>query len=167
MNGRAAVSDRHHGLKRLSVSCEPSNPLLDPILPDRLRAMADDLERLAVVTRGILEGVAPPPLRASLGAAHAYARELEARAAGFLAWVDSPDFPAIAAQQRDRFRTAGGRLMTSARRLGVATERRRVDELIERADEAMQQAGVLFRRAHEGVLRDAQVQTEAMVRDGQ
>jgi hypothetical protein len=92
--------------------------------------------------------------------------ELEARAVGFLAWVDSPEFPTIAAQQRDRFRTAGNRLVTSARRLGVATERRRVDELIERAGEAMQQAGVLFRRAHEGVLRDAQVQMEALVRGG-
>jgi hypothetical protein len=129
--------------------------------------MADDLERLAVVTRGILENLTLPPLGSSLGAAHAYARELEARAAGFLAWVDSPEFPAIAAQQRDRFRTAGDRLMTSGRRLGVATERRRVDELVERAGEAMQQAGVLFRRAHEGVLRDAQVQVDATVRDGQ
>jgi hypothetical protein len=84
------VPDQRRDLRRLSASSEPSttmaNPLLDPILPDRLHAMADDLERLAVVTRGILRGVAPPPLGSSLGAAHAYPHELEARAAGFLAW---------------------------------------------------------------------------------
>jgi hypothetical protein len=63
--------------------------------------------------------------------------------AGFLVWVDSPEFPAIAAQQRDRFRTARDRLITSARRLGGATERCRVDELIERASEAMQQEAMV------------------------
>jgi len=85
-----------------------------------------------------VDGLMPLPSGSPLVAAHAYATELEERAAGFLTWVDSPSFLAIAAEQRDRFRTAGGRLLTSAHRLAAATEWRRVDELIERAGEAMQ-----------------------------
>jgi hypothetical protein len=137
--------------------------LLDPDLPDRLRAMARDLETLAGRTRGLLEGLRPPPAGSPLAVAHTYATTLQARAADFLAWVDSPDFPPIAVRRRHQFRTAAGRLLTSGRRLAAATERRRVDELIERAAEAMQQAGVQFVRASAEVMRDVQQQFDAAV----
>ena len=145
---------------------ETPNPLLDPTLPDRLRDMAGDLEELARRTRALAEALPPPPLGVSLSVAHAYATELEEQSAAFLAWVDSTSFPAVAVGQRDRFRTAAGRLLTSARRLGAATERRRVDELIERAGEAMQQAGGLFAKANAAVMRDLQAQIEAMTGRG-
>ncbi|MDB5068045.1 MAG: hypothetical protein JWM18_4479 [Chloroflexi bacterium] len=135
--------------------------ILDPELPDRLRAMAGDLEKLAGRTRRLLEGLRPPPTGSPLAVAHAYAITLQARAADFLAWVDSPAFPPIAARRRDQFRTAAGRLLTSGRRLAAATERRRVDELIERAAEAMQQADEQFLRASAGVMRDVQQQVGA------
>ena len=136
--------------------------LLDRDLPDRLRAMAAGLEDLGRRTRSLAEALPPPPLGVPLSMAHAYATELEERSAAFLAWVDSASFPSVAAGQRDRFRTAAGRLLTSARRLGAATERRRVDELIERAGEAMQQAGALFAKANAAVMRDLQAQVEAI-----
>jgi hypothetical protein len=123
--------------------------------------MADDLDELARRTRALVEDLLPPPSGSPLDAAHTYATELEERAAAFIAWVDSSSFPAVAVTQRDRFRTAAGRLLTSSRRLGAATESRRIDELIERAGEAMQQAGTLFTRAHVAVLRDLQAQIEA------
>jgi hypothetical protein len=145
---------------------ETLDPLVDPGLPDRLRHMAGELEELARHTRALVDGLMPPPSRSPLGAAHAYATELQERSAVFLAWVDSATFPAVAAGQRDRFRTAAGRLLTSARRLSAATERRRVDELIERAGEAMQQAGALFARANAAVMRDLQAQVEAIGRGG-
>jgi hypothetical protein len=120
--------------------------------------MAGELEELARGTRALVEGLMPPPSGSPLEAAHAYATELEERAAAFLAWVDSASFPSVAVGQRDRFRTAAGRLLISARRLAAATERRRVDELIERAGEAMQQAGALFAKANAAVMRDLQVE---------
>ena len=135
--------------------------LHDPDLPDRLRAIAGDLEELGGRTRGLLEGLRPPPSGSPLAVAHAYATSLQERAAAFLAWVDSPDFPLVAAQRRDQFRTATGRLLTSGRRLAAATESRRVDELIERAGEAMQQATEQFLRANAGVMRDVQQQFDA------
>ena len=74
-----------------------------------------------------------------------------------------PAFPPIAAPRRDQFRTAAGRLLTSGRSLAAATERRRVDELIERAAEAMQQADEQFLRASAGVMRDVQQQFDAAI----
>jgi hypothetical protein len=137
--------------------------LHDPDLPDRLCAMAGDLEELAGRTRRLLEGLLPPPSGSPLTVAHAYATSLQERAAAFLAWVESPDFPPVAARRRDQFRTATGRLLTSGRRLAAATERRRVDELIERAGEAMQQANEQFVRATDGVMRDVQQEIDAVV----
>jgi len=77
--------------------------------------------------------------------------------------VDSADFPAVAVQRRDQFRTAAGRLLTCGRRLAAATESRRVDELVERAGEAMQQAAEQFLRANASVMRDAQRQFDALI----
>ena len=142
------------------------NPLLDRSLPDRLRQIAGEFEELARRTRALAEALPPPPLGVPLSVAHAYATELEERAGAFIAWVDSPGFPDIAAGQRDRFRTAAARLATCGRRLGAATERRRVDELIERADEAMQQSGVLFAKANAAVMRDVQAQVQAITGRG-
>jgi hypothetical protein len=126
--------------------------------------MAGDLEELARRARAIVAGLMLPELGSPLEMAHTYARALEDRALAFLDWVDSSSFPAIAVPHRDRFRTAAGRLQTSGRRLAAATERRRVDELIERAAEAMQQADVLLRRAVDAVMRDVQGQLDAVAR---
>jgi hypothetical protein len=73
--------------------------------------MARDLEKLAERTRGLLGGLLPPPAGSPLAVAHAYATTLQARAADFLAWVDSPAFPAIAARRRDLFKTAVGKML--------------------------------------------------------
>lgn len=125
--------------------------------------MAADLEQLAHRTRTLAKALPPPPFGVPLAVAHAYATDVEEQASAFIAWVDSASFPAVAAGERDRFRTAAGRLVTAARRLGgAATERRRVDELIERAGEAFQQAGALFAKANAAVMRDLQAQVEAI-----
>jgi len=159
-----------HGSPRYADDPPSGNEVLATVdllhdynLPDRLRAMAGDLEELAGRTRRLLEGLLRPPSGSPLTVAHAYAISLQDRALDFLSWVDSQDFPPVAMQRRDQFRTAAGRLLTSGRRLAAATERRRVDELIERAGEAMQQAAEQFLRANTGVMRDVQRQFDAAV----
>jgi hypothetical protein len=159
----AAAISGHPPLRCENEVLNTVDALHDPDLPDRLRAMAGDLEEMAGRTRGLLEGLIPPPSGSPLTVAYAYATSLQERAAAFLAWVDSADFPPVAVRKRDQSRTATGRLLTSGRRLAAATVHRRVDELIERAGEAMQQATEQFLRANAGVMRDVQQQFDAAV----
>jgi hypothetical protein len=123
-------------------------------LPAELRGISVDLDAMGKHVSQLSSDLELPGAGSPLAAVHAFATELDRRAGAFLTWVESPAFPATGCSHRAEFRAGAEHLVATARRLAVATERRRVDELIERATETLGQASQWLNRAVEGVLRD-------------
>jgi hypothetical protein len=136
--------------------------LLDPALPTVLRGLAADLDAVGSHVGDLCSDLDTPTPGSPLAAAHTFARELARRAATFLEWVESPGFPDIARARHAEFRAGAERLVVAARRVSAATEQRRVDELIERATEALDQASRSLDAATQGTLRDVTAQLQAL-----
>jgi hypothetical protein len=136
--------------------------LLDRTLPAQLRALATDLDSLLTHARAIFADLAPPAPDSPLGVAHAFAAEFDRRVTAYRSWVESDSFPAAARAHRADFRAAADHLAASARRLAAATETRRVDELIERASEALTQGSLYLNAAMAGVLGDMAVELQRL-----
>jgi hypothetical protein len=126
----------------------------DPALPDVLRGIAADLDTVGAHIDQLCSNLDPPKPGSPLADAHAFAIELEERGGAFLAWVDSAHFPAAVRDHHDEFRAGAERMLAAGRRLAAATERRRVDEFIERATEALQEAAASLTSATQAVMRD-------------
>jgi hypothetical protein len=127
-----------------------------------LRGLAADVEEVWTHVCGLFAGLEPPAPDSPLATAHSFAAELDRRVAAFAGWIDSPGFPAAVRSRRAEFRLGAERLAVAARRLSAATGRRRVDELIERATEALDQASRLLNLAMEGVLRDVALRLDQL-----
>ena len=136
--------------------------LLDRALPTKLRGLAADLDALMTHVRGVFADLEPPAPDSPLGTAHTFAVELDRRVAAFRTWVDADSFPAAGRAHRAEFRAAADRLAASARRLLAATETRRVDELIERATEALGQGSLYLNAAMAGVMEDIAVELQRL-----
>jgi hypothetical protein len=126
----------------------------DPALPVMLRDIAADLHAVGDHVSRLLSDLSPPRPGAPLAAAHAFATGPARNTAAFLTWVESSSFPAMARGRSAEFRAGAERLAVAARRLSAATEQRRVDELVERATEALCQASRSLDAATQGVLSD-------------
>jgi hypothetical protein len=134
----------------------------DPALPAMLRGIGADLRAVGTHVSRLLSDLSPPPPGAPLATAHAFATGLARNAAAFLTWVESSGFPATARSRRTEFRAGAERLAVAARRLSAATEQRRVDELVERATEALCQASRSLDAATQGVLSDVTLQLQSL-----
>jgi hypothetical protein len=132
--------------------------ILDRTLPARLRRLAADLDDLMTHVSGVFAGLEPPAPDTPLATAHAFAADLDRRVAAFRSWVESDSLPEAGRVHRAEFRIAAEHLAASARRLSAATEMRRVDELIERASEALGQGSLYLDAAMMGVLADITVE---------
>ena len=131
--------------------------ILDRTLPAELRRLAADLDDLMTHVRGVFEGLEPPAPDTPLGTTHAFDADLDRRVAAFRSWVELESLPDAGRVHRAEFRVAAEHLAASARRLSAATETRRIDELIERATEALGQGSLYLNAAMMGVLTDITV----------